>query len=120
MEIEQIRQALTDELGEGEFSADETVWEGGYYLVYLRPAMMGCVTVTLTVHGKENLAAIGRALQSAAGETMIPLREAIDAVNEASQKCPESQWGMMYRSDAIAALQALGGGGLDVLLQEMR
>lgn len=58
---------------------------------------------------KSNRAAIGRALQSAAGETMIPLREAIDAVNEASQKCPESQWGMMYRSDAIAALQALGG-----------
>ena len=124
MEIEQIRQALTDELGEGEFSADETVWEGGYYLVYLRPAMMGCVTVTLTVHGKENLAAIGRALQSAAGETiegvwesndegMIPLDEAIRAIRNEPSVSSELGVNIIYRSDAIAALQALGGGEND-------
>lgn len=121
MNIERIRQALTDELGEGEFSADETVWEGGYYLVYLRPAMMGCVTVTLTVHGKENLAAIGRALQSAAGEgPLIPLADAVRVVEEAIEAeqngwacSPRELYALASASESItAALQALGGGGV--------
>ena len=105
--IRQIRQALTDELGEG-----YSFWFPNGEKVQINQLRHG-ITYTIVDIRMSDLAAIGRALQSAAGETMIPLREAIDAVNEASQKCPESQWGMMYRSDAIAALQALGGGEND-------
>ena len=80
--------------------------------------------------------AIGRALQSAAGETMIPLREAVRVVEEAfrfrtvthkydaaSNEVHTSVDGVFYPqgtykpitektklADAIAALQALGGG----------
>ena len=66
--------------------------------------------------------AIGRALQSAAGETMIPLREAVRVVEEACmserRRCEGDYYGDMYggaaidgvEENAIAALQALGGG----------
>ena len=101
--IRQIRQALTDELGEG-----YSFWFPNGEKVQINQLRHG-ITYTIVDIRMSDLATISRALQSAAGETMIPLAEAIDAVNEASQKCPESQWGMMYRSDAIAALQALGG-----------
>ena len=70
------------------------------------------------------LAAIGRALQSAVGETMIPLREAVRVVVEACmserRRCEGDYYGDMYggaaidgvEENAIAALQALGGGGV--------
>mgnify|MGYP000935042181 CR=1 FL=1 len=111
MEIEQIRQALERELGD-----KWRIEDGGSDSIFCIRSNTYPFSIDIELHMWQEhmlntgLAAIGRALQSAAGETMIPLREAIDAVNEASQKCPESQWGMMYRSDAIAALQALGGG----------
>ena len=70
---------------------------------------------------KSNRAAIGRALQSAAGETiegvwesndegMIPLDEAIRAIRNEPSVSSELGVNIIYRSDAIAALQALGGG----------
>ena len=59
---------------------------------------------------KSNRAAIGRALQSAAGETMIPLREAVRVVEEIPLFAESLELQRRYREEIIAALQALGGG----------
>ena len=123
MEIEQIRQALERELGEGKrFAGYGTEWQTVETWVRVSPGLMGCTNVNITFREPTELAAIGRALQSAAGETMIPLREAVRVVEEACmserRRCEGDYYGDMYggaaidgvEENAIAALQALGGG----------
>ena len=114
--IRQIRQALTDELGEG-----YSFWFPNGEKVQINQLRHG-ITYTIVDIRMSDLAAIGRALQSAAGETiegvwesndegMIPLDEAIRAIRNEPSVSSELGVNIIYRSDAIAALQALGGGG---------
>ncbi len=122
MEIEQIRQALTDELGD-----KWRIEDGGSDSIFCIRSNTYPFSIDIELHMWQEymlntgLAAIGRALQSAAGETiegvwesndegMIPLDEAIRAIRNEPSVSSELGVNIIYRSDVIAALQALGGG----------
>ena len=138
MEIEQIRQALERELGD-----KWRIEDGGSDSIFCIRSNTYPFSIDIELHMWQEhmlntgLAAIGRALLAAAGETMIPLREAVRVVEEAfrfrtvthkydaaSNEVHTSVDGVFYPqgtykpitektklADAIAALQALGGGG---------
>ena len=122
MEIEQIRQALERELGD-----KWRIEDGGSDSIFCIRSNTYPFSIDIELHMWQEhmlntgLAAIGRALQSAAGETiegvwesndegMIPLDEAIRAIRNEPSVSSELGVNIIYRSDAIAALQALGGG----------
>ena len=125
MEIEQIRKALERELGD-----KWRIEDGGSDSIFCIRSNTYPFSIDIELHMWQEhmlntgLAAIGCALQSAAGEPMIPLREAVRVVVEACmserRRCEGDYYGDMYggaaidgvEENAIAALQALGGGGV--------
>ena len=121
--IRQIRQALTDELGD-----KWRIEDGGNESLFPIRSNVYPFSIDIELHMwqegflDKGLAAIGRALLAAAGETMIPLADAVRVVEEACmserRRCEGDYYGDMYggaaidgvEENAIAALQALGGG----------
>lgn len=107
MEIEQIRKALEWELGEG-IGVDVTTTRlsGTMEIVITMGDVIPVGNLLLAPElTDKHRAAIGRALQSAAGEgPLIPLADAVRVVEEFFW--PDDRTGQR----AIAALQALGGG----------
>ena len=100
MDSDRIRQALERELGEG-----YSFWFPYGKRIQIFKLIDGASSHSIVDASPTELAAIGCALQSAAGEgPLIPLADAVRVVEEFFW--PDDRTGQR----AIAALQALGGG----------